>query len=249
MQKKVSVIIPYYKNIKYIFKSVQSVLRQKYKNIEIILIYDDENQSDLEQLLKRYSKIKNFIFIINKQNLGVAISRNKGLKIVKGYYTAFLDSDDYWKINKLNSQIKFMEKHSLDFSYTAYDTLKENNKYKKDIKTKYNYDELIKKCDIGLSTVIIKSKMIKKGMFPDIKTQEDYALWLRYFRSGAKVMGINKSLSVWRNTPNSLSSNYFQKIRDAFKVYHKYEKKNVLESVFSVMLLSFNKIKNILYFK
>ena len=91
--------------------------------------------------------------------------------------------------------------------------------------------------------------MIKKGMFPDIKTQEDYALWLRYFRSGAKVMGINKSLSVWRNTPNSLSSNYFQKIRDAFKVYHKYEKKNVLESVFSVMLLSFNKIKNILYFK
>ena len=54
MQKKVSVIIPYYKNIKYIFKSVQSVLRQKYKNIEIILIYDDEDQSDLKQLLKKY---------------------------------------------------------------------------------------------------------------------------------------------------------------------------------------------------
>ena len=249
MQKKISVIIPYYKNIKYIFKSIKSVLDQKYKNLEIILIYDDINKNDLKIILRKFKNYKKFVFIINKKNLGVAVSRNKGLKKAKGYYIAFLDSDDFWKKNKLKNQIKFMEKNSLDLSFTAYDILTKQKKFRKEIKTNYNYKDLIKKCDIGLSTVIIRSKMIKVGTFPNIATQEDYALWLKYKRNGAKIMGINKSMSVWRNTPNSLSSNYFQKIRDAFRVYHKYEKKNVLESIFSVMLLSFNKIKNILYFK
>ena len=141
-----------------------------------------------------------------------------------------------------------MKKNSLDLSYTAYDILKNNKKIKHQVQKSYSYDDLIKKCDIGLSTVIMKSKMIKTASFPNLKTQEDYALWLKYLRNGAKIMGINESLTVWRDKPNSLSKNVFQKLSDSFIVYYKFENKNFLESVFSVLILSINKIKKNLKF-
>ena len=117
---------------------------------------------------------------------------------------------------------------------------------KKKIKSIYTYDDLLKKCDIGLSTVIIKSKLKNIGNFPNLRTQEDFALWLKYLKNGVKAKGINESLSVWRDTPNSLSSNIFQKLKDSFMVYYHYEYKNFFESIFSVLILSINKIKNTL---
>jgi Glycosyltransferases, probably involved in cell wall biogenesis len=58
MNKKVSIIIPYYKNINFVMKSIHSVLNQKYINYEIILIYDDEDKSDLTILEDKFKKIK-----------------------------------------------------------------------------------------------------------------------------------------------------------------------------------------------
>ena len=160
MKKKVSIIVPYYKNIKYIFKCIQSIYDQNYKNFEVILIYDDRDKRDLKLIQNKFRNYKNLNLFINKKNIGVSMSRNKGIKKSKGYYIAFLDSDDFWKKNKLKKQIKFMEKNSLDFSFTAYDILKSNKTGKKEIKSTYTYHDLLKKCDIGLSTVIIKSKLI-----------------------------------------------------------------------------------------
>ncbi len=246
MKKKVSIIVPFYKNIKYIFRCIQSIYDQNYKNFEVILIYDDTDKRDLKLIQNKFKNYKNLNLYINKKNIGVSMSRNKGIKKAKGYYIAFLDSDDFWKKNKLKKQINFMEKNSLDFSFTAYDILKSNKVFKKKIKTIYTYDDLLKKCDIGLSTVIIRSKLKNIGNFPNLRTQEDFALWLKYIKNGVKAKGINKSLSVWRDTPNSLSSNIFQKLKDSFMVYYHYENKNFFESIFSVLILSINKIKNTL---
>ena len=160
MKRKVSVIIPYYKSLKYIFKCLQSIYNQNYKNLEVILVYDDGNKNDLKVIKKKFGKYKNFKIFVNHKNLGVSLSRNKGINKAKGYYIAFLVSDDFWKKNKLKKQIEFMEKNSLDLSFTAYDILKANKLVKREIKPKYSYDDLIKKCDIGLSTVIINSKLI-----------------------------------------------------------------------------------------
>ena len=91
MKRKVSVIIPYYKNLKYIFKCVQSIYNQNYKNLEIILVYDDNNKSDLRVIKKKFGKYKNFKIFMNHKNLGVSMSRNKGINKAKGYYIAFLD--------------------------------------------------------------------------------------------------------------------------------------------------------------
>ena len=106
------------------------------------------------------------------------------------------------------------------------------------IKKKMFYSELLKSCDIGLSTVIIKTKILKKNLFNSLKTKEDYALWLKLLRNGVKISGINKSLSSWRKSPFSLSSNTKQKIFDAFKLYYFYEKFNLFFSIYLTLRLS-----------
>ena len=155
MNIKVSVIIPYFKNIRYIDRSIFSALKQTYKKLEIILIYDDNDKKDLIKLSKKYKKYKNILFLINKKNIGAGPSRNKGLMVCKSEYIAFLDADDYWKKNKLKIQIEYMLKHSLDFSYTSYEILKNNKRKIHKVKKSYSYNDLIKKCDIGLSTVVM----------------------------------------------------------------------------------------------
>ena len=110
MKKKlVSIIIPYFKKKKYFLKTISSIKSQTYKKFEIIVIYDDIDKSDLN-FIQKLSVTKKFKLIINKKNLGAGLSRNIGIKKSKGFYLAFLDSDDLWTRNKLEYQIKFMEK-------------------------------------------------------------------------------------------------------------------------------------------
>ena len=78
----VSVIIPYYKKIQFFKNTYNSVISQNYKNLEIIIIYDDINKSELLNL-KKIIKNKNIKFIINKNNIGAGNSRNKKVKSKK----------------------------------------------------------------------------------------------------------------------------------------------------------------------
>ena len=105
----VSVIIPYYKKIDFIKKTLNSVLDQTFQDFEIILIYDDVNLDDLkviENLIKSNPKVK---LIQNKKNLGAGLSRNVGIKNSSGKIIAFLDSDDCWKSDRLEKQLKFYD--------------------------------------------------------------------------------------------------------------------------------------------
>ena len=89
---------------------------------------------------------------------------------------------------------------------------------------------------------MIKKKILKNAKFPDLKTQEDYALWLKLLRMKYKFLPINKYLVSWRKTENSLSTNMWRKLIDSFTVYYKYEKKNFINSIYSVIILSISKL-------
>jgi len=177
----ISVIIPYYKKKEYIISSINSVLNQTYKNLEIIIIYDDLNKEDLNLLKKIKKKDKRIKIYINKKNLGAGRSRNKGIKLSKGIFVAFLDSDDLWKKNKLKKQIFFMKKNGINASHTSYTIINSNNKIIGSRNAKdMSYKQLLKSCDIGLSTVVLKKEIItSKIKFANIKTKEDYVLWLK----------------------------------------------------------------------
>jgi len=242
---KVSIIIPYFKKKNYINFTLSSVLTQTYKNIEVLIIYDDPNKKDLDLIKKLKKKDKRVRLIINKNNIGPGYSRNKGLKMAKGNYVAFLDADDVWKRKKLENQILFMKKNNINFSYTSYNQIDKNGKKIKTIfaPKHQTYENLLKDCRIGLSTVVIKKKILKSNFrFSKLRTKEDLFLWIQLSKK-YNLIGYNKVLSDWRKLDNSLSSNTTQKILDGFRLYYQYVGFNIFKSIYYLVLLSVNFIK------
>lgn len=244
MKIKVSVIIPFFNNISFLKRAIKSVLNQTYRNYEIIIINDKSKKVDLfhvKNFIKNKSKIK---LINNKKNIGPGLSRNKGIKIAKGKYVAFLDSDDIWTKNKLLLQIKLMEKKKYLITHTTYDVVDvEKNFIQKRMARDLDYKDLLNSCDIGLSTVIIVRKLLTKNLFPNLKTKEDYVLWLKIAKKGIIFNGLDKTFTKWTNRPGSLSKSVYQKLKDAFVVYNKFERLNFFVSLTRVMILSLNFIK------
>ena len=238
----VSIIIPYYKKKKYIELAINSVLHQTYKNFELIVIYDDENKDDLRFLKKIIKKDRRIKLFINKNNLGAGRSRNKGIKLSKGRFIAFLDSDDLWLRYKLEKQIFFMKKNQINISHTSYHVINSENKIIGNrIAKDMNHKQLLNSCDIGLSTVVLNKKIItSKIKFANIKTKEDFVFWLKITLNENKIFAIKNRLTKWRKLDNSLSSSKIQKFCDGYRVYRKYMNFNSIKSFIYLLILSFN---------
>ena len=93
MNSLISVIVPVYNAEKYLDRCIQSIINQKYKELEIILVDDGSKDRSLE-ICNSYEKKDNRINVIHKENAGVSAARNTGIKKARGTYLAFLDDDD-----------------------------------------------------------------------------------------------------------------------------------------------------------
>lgn len=241
----ISVIMPFYKKREYFKQSLLSVINQTYQNIEIIIIFDDNYNLDLEFIQKFINLDKRIKLIDNKKNFGVAISRNKGIEMSKGDYVAFLDCDDYWEKDKLEKQYNFMCNNKILFSHTTYQIINSKNEIigKNKIKKQLSYKDLINSCDIGLSTVLLKKEILSISKFKQISTKEDYALWLELSRKGVSIHGLDEPLTYWRVTNNSLSSSFLTKVINGYQVYYKFEKNNLFKSLILVINLGLHYLR------
>lgn len=119
--KKISVILPTYNSEKYIEKCVKSILNQTYSNIELIII-DDNSTDSTPRLLTQYAEHDQRIkLIINSKNKGTGASRNIGLSQLTGYYTTFMDHDDWQDLDRYEKMIQQLEQDHTDicFSYAV----------------------------------------------------------------------------------------------------------------------------------
>lgn len=238
----VSIIIPYFKKKDYILDAINSILNQTYQNFEIIIVYDDIDKSELSLIYKIQKVDKRIKVLINKKNLGAGLSRNYAIKNSNGKYIAFLDADDIWNVEKLKKQVSIMEKKNLSITHTSYVILdKNNNNANIRLAKNLDYKKLLKSCDVGLSTVMIKKDLFsKKNKFSNLKTKEDYALWLLLTKGGYIFYPIKEILTSWRISQNSLSSHVLRKLIDGFNVYYKYMKFSFIKSIFLLIQLSLN---------
>ena len=243
----VSVIIPYYKKRNFIKETIISVIKQSYDYLEIIIIYDDTNLNDFE-FLKETSKLDNRIKIINNnKRLGAGLSRNKGIEQSNGKYIAFIDADDTWLTDKLKDQIACMNKNNYQMTHTSYFIIDEKKKIigQRKARDLLSINEILKSCDIGLSTVIIEKKVIVKTntKFPKLVTKEDFVFWLTLMKKNYKFYAYDRNLTNWTDSKNSLSSSTIQKLFDGFKVYKKYMHFNIIKSLYYLICLSLNYLK------
>lgn len=242
----VSVIIPYFKKPKFIEATLNSVISQTHKKLEIIIIYDDDDKRDLKFIEKLRKKDKRIKIIVNEKSLGAGLSRNLGIKKSKGKFIGFIDSDDLWKPNKIKYQLNFMKRKNYLISHTSYKIINENNQIlgSRRARNFNNFKQLLKSCDIGLSSVLLKKNILNKNcLFPDLKTKEDFVLWLNILKRKIQIGSVDKYLMDWRKLNNSLSSSVIQKLLDGFRVYYSYMKFNWLISIYLLTCLSLNFLK------
>lgn len=179
-EELVSIIMPSYNTGKFIGETINSVIDQTYINWELIIV-DDCSSDNTDEIVKNI-KDSRIVYLKNEKNMGAAVSRNRALREAKGKWIAFLDSDDLWKENKLEKQIKFMKDNNYYFSYTNYIEIDENGNQngkkitgpKRITKTgMFNY------CWPGCLTVMYNAEKIGLIQIEDIKKNNDYAIWLK----------------------------------------------------------------------
>ncbi|NQV14398.1 glycosyltransferase family 2 protein [bacterium] len=179
----ISVVIPTYNRAATIERALKSVLSQTYPAIEIIVIDDFSDDSTPEILTEYADKIK---IISNSRNRGVSYSRNAGIRAARGDWIAFLDSDDQWDKQKLETQKIFHESHPR-LSISQCDEIWIRNGVRVNPMAKHAkqsgwiFEACIPRCIVSPSAVIIHKIVLKKvGHFdPNLMACEDYDLWLR----------------------------------------------------------------------
>ena len=112
-KNKVSIIIPVYNAEKFIGETIESVISQTYTDWEMLILNDRSTDSSYEIIQKYAQKDKRIKAIDSEKNIGVVEGRNRLIDEADGEYIAFLDSDDYWKEDKLEKQIEFMKKKNI----------------------------------------------------------------------------------------------------------------------------------------
>lgn len=207
-ETKVSVIIPVYNRINWAIESIESVLAQTHTNFEVLVIDDGSTDdiSELTDICKKDKRIKYF----RKENEGPAAARNLGIKKASGEYIAFLDSDDLFMPDKIETQLKFMLENDRLFSHTSYQKINEQGEYTSNVNSGafsgQLFPQIINYCPIAMPTVMGRTSLFQKNLFPEnIKSGEDFCLWISV-ASKNLIGGINKELSQVRITSTNTFS-------------------------------------------
>lgn len=246
----VSVITPVYNAEKFIKKSLEAVLLQTYKKIEIILVDDCSKDSSAEIIKEYCSSHSGIVYYLQEKNMGAGAARNKALELAKGRYVAFLDSDDIWRPEKIEKQIELMKKTNALMSYTAIEMIDENGKLiktKRNVKESCGYKYLLHNTMIPTSSVIVDRTQAGDFRMSLRRGGQDYATWLMLLRNGAKAEGINEALVQYRVSAGSLSSNKLKSIKQVWEIQTSDEGINAISAGFNVICFAINALKKYLF--
>lgn len=199
----VSVIMATYNDAKFIEESIDSILKQTYKEFELIIV-NDASTDETQQILFGYSDPR-IIVITNEENLGRSLARNKALEIVRGDFVAVLDSDDMALPDRLEKQILFFKEHPQVDVLSG--KMKFINHHSEVVQTDHwiplTHSEIVWRNVFGTflshSTVMMRTEKIRSvgGYDPRWPRGQDTDLWLRLVGK-ARFANMNDPLSMYR---------------------------------------------------
>ena len=225
---QVSVIVPAYNIAEYIGEALDSVLAQTYKDYEIIVINDGSPDTEaFEKALENYFED---IVYLKHENVGVGPARNVAIEHSRGKLLAFLDGDDAWLPEYLETQVAFLEENRFDMVYadallfggSALDgkTFMETSPSEGEA----DFESLLDmRCNAVLSgSMARREAVLKAGMFePRNVRAQDFHLWLRMAHGGARIGYQKRVLLKYRVRLDSLSGDSVQRVRREIDVFHR----------------------------
>lgn len=201
----VSVIIPTYKRADMLTKAIDSVVVQTYKNLEIIVIDDNDPNSDYrlntKNKLNSYIKRGTIKYIENEKNLGGSITRNRAVEESKGEYIAFLDDDDIFFPTKIEKQVKLMienRNNNVGLVYCHCNGINEDENILWTNTNSYEglplYESMIY-CIASTSLWLCDKKMLLDiGGFEDTPSKQDLLLMVKIIANNYKIMCVKEVL-------------------------------------------------------
>jgi len=240
----VSVVMPGYNCEDSITASIKSVLNQTMADFELLIVDDCSTDGTPEAIAELSSADSRIKAMQNKQNLGVAATRNRAVDTACGEYLAFIDSDDQWEPNKLEMQLNHMAQTGCGICYTSYDYFCNDgtpvfNPYI--VPEVTDYERLLKENVIGLSTAVLRSSTLGNQRFDESIFHEDFALWLSMLRQGAIACGITEILT--HNRVGGRSENKCKALINRWRVYRKSEKLPLAISCYYIANYAFAGLK------
>ena len=245
---EITVVMSVYNAELYLDDSITSILEQTYRNFEFIIINDGSTDHSLS-IIKKYMHLDDRIVLISRENKGLIVSLNDGLKLAKGKYVARMDADDVSLKNRFKEQIEFMVKDNIDICGSSVQLFNDEGDIKiwrypvldQDIKF-----TLLFTCSFAHPSVMIRKKVFKNLKYKNYINSEDYKLWTDAALSAFKMGGIDKVLLNYRcheeqvSYKNSImqkeqtfkiSNFYVSQIRELAAVHNTY--KNIRQGVSS----------------
>ena len=243
-EPKVSIILPNYNSSKTIVATVNSILKQTYKNWELIII-DDCSDKKTKNILGKFKKIKKIKVLYSKKNIGAGQCRNMAIKKSNSYYLAFIDSDDLWEKNKLKMQINFMQSSNYNFTYTYYKTFINYKKIIKTIKTpmRFDFQSFIKNTSIATSSMIIERELASNTKFYNTKICEDYYYKCQLLKKTRYAHCLPLYLMQYQIRKNSLQSNRFRNLYWMWKINKDLNHFSIIKNLISIFFISTSSLK------
>ncbi|SUI75460.1 glycosyltransferase family 2 protein [Shewanella morhuae] len=240
----VSIIIPSFNCESSVARTIESVLNQSYKNWEIF-IADDFSTDNTCKVIQNFIARDDRITLIKRSwNAGPAVTRNRAISCANGRYIAFLDADDSWYKNKLEEQIKFMQKNDIALSYTSYRRIHEDGRELGFVNApkSVTYYDILKKNRIGCLTACYDTEKLGKVYMPNISKRQDLGLWLKILKRIDKAYGLQECLADYNVGVSSVSSNKIVAAKYQWRLYREIEKLPFRVSLYYFLHYVYNSI-------
>lgn len=214
MDEKVSIIIPVYKVEKYLNRCVASVINQTYKNIEIVLV-DDGSPDNCPQMCEEWANKDDRVRVIHKENAGLGMARNSGIKIATGDYLMFVDSDDYLSENAVSVLYERLIEDESDFAVGKHVDVHEDGRqddsycYTMTNKT-IDVDELCElmgreNFPVAAWGKIYKRKLFSAMSYPTLRCGEDMWTFVSILEASKRVSVVDENVYFYLQRGNSIT--------------------------------------------
>lgn len=236
--------MPAYNAEKTITESINSVLIQSFENFELI-ICDDVSSDKTAAIIESFLSEPRVKFIRSKVNTGPAISRNKCIEVSTGRYLTFIDSDDTWDYNFLESQISYINKKNASIVFSSYRRVNAfNEKILRDfiVPEKVCLTDIYKSNSISCLTVFIDRSKTSEVRMPNVGI-EDFGCWIKILQGVDYAYGNPEVLASYRILDNSRSRNKIKLIKKQWDTYRKVGNLDIISSFIFLVFWAVNGFK------